>query len=154
MMSAKLAKLLSLLACAVLAVAAFRLEKALCGLNRWRTGIMEVRACFYAIPALFALWLAAFCRVRAAWWRWAAFAASYALWFVLSYIFYGTLVMFFYSSETLGECALGVYALFVLENVAVKKLSAFRSRNLTGFCFSATPRRSPPSRSPWQPPTP
>lgn len=170
-------KLLSLLAYAVLSVAAFRLEMALCGLNRWRTGIMEARACFYAIPALFALWLSAFCRVRAAWWRWAAFAASYALWFVLSYIFYGCLIEFFLGSvgflfkhfggicffflkafaivenesvqervwaimiyATLAVCALGVYALFVLENVAVKKLFRLSFKKpdwILLFCYPA-----------------
>ena len=146
-----LAKLLSLIVCAVLALVAFRIENALLA---WRYSVLDVRYSFLVIPALFAVWLVAFCRARAAWWRWLVFAASYAAWFCLSYFlwlclndfllgsFYGIRHFFIvwellvsrdalYSSGnvfyacyfiTLVLCAVGVYALFVAENIAVKKL--------------------------------
>ena len=142
-------KLLSLIVCAVLALIAFQIEDALL---QWRYSAIDVRYCFLIIPALFAVWLVAFCRVRAAWWRWLVFAASYAAWFCLSYIFYLSLISWHLGSvaiaaffgdiwdfvihtfrlqdeafvplvyATLVLCAVGVYALFVAENIAVKKL--------------------------------
>lgn len=85
-------KILSLIVCSLLGFAAFVIENRMLG---YRYSLIDARVCFLIIPALFALWLFAFCRVRARLRSWLVFAASYAVWFVLSYICWHSLMSFF-----------------------------------------------------------
>lgn len=145
-------KILSLTVCSLLGFAAFMIENRMLA---YRCSLIDARVCFLIIPALFALWLFAFCRVRMCVWKWLVFAASYAVWFVLSYIlwfclieslygggfavfhYFGAIFKFLFkffqlpSKEnaliaiivaTLVLCGIGVYALFVAENILVRKL--------------------------------
>ena len=144
------AKLLSLFIVSSLSVVAFLLEQKLCELGDWLVGVVLTFYSFFAIPALFAVWLFAFYRLRAKWWRLLVFAASYALWFCLSWVgwltlldsegwctyrYFGWLFSFLYETfrqnyAYLEICyyifnatiAIVLYLLFIAENLAVKKL--------------------------------
>lgn len=143
-----LVKILSLIVISLLSVFVF--QKELYPIT-YTPDIIDVRYSFFVIPLLFALWLIVFCRVRVALWKWGLFALSYAVWFCLSYFFWsclnefllGACYMTYYFYEvwyfivkvfsftsawipiviaTLAFCAIGVYSLFIIENIVVKKL--------------------------------
>ncbi|MCR5124302.1 MAG: hypothetical protein K6B43_03800 [Treponema sp.] len=143
------AKFLSLFIVSSLSVAAFLLEQKLCDLGG-RSGVIWTFYSFFAIPALFAVWLFAFYRLRAKWWRILVFAASYALWFCLSWVgwlvlldsegwctyrYFGWLFVFLYETFRQNYAYLEIcynifnatitivlYLLFIAENLALKKL--------------------------------
>lgn len=144
-----LKKTFSLFVFAFLALAAFWIEKKMsCG---HFIDILSYRYCFFIIPALFAVWLLVFCHVRAALWRWCVFAASYAIWFCLSYFFIllGFVLNLFSLDDTyfnyqilitiLALCIASLYALFIVENIAVKKLFRLSFRKIDWIMLFSYP---------------